>query len=284
MLDPLLYQLNAEVHQSIFENDIMPDLFNNVQTSQSPFVVLFGGQPGAGKSASIDMVVRESTSQTGIVQIIGDDLRGYHPKYSDLLNQNDKTAAFFTDRDTGLWIEKAIQFAVKKQTNTVVEGTMRDSQKVITTIQQFHQAGFHIEARILAVPYCLSLQGILQRYENQKLDRGFGRMTTKQAHDVAFFGLLNTVECLEQEKLVDTIGIYKRGGEAIYVNKLINGCWELPAEAINIIEKERNRKFSKKELSDYLIGYEELLELISRPSRNASQEEIDLIQKLLTEA
>jgi|GEM_PF-4895945 len=62
--------------------------------------------------------------------------------------------------------------------NVVIESTMRDGEKVAATMDSLREAGDQIDARALAVTSRLSEQGIMQRYEKQKVDRGAGRMTT----------------------------------------------------------------------------------------------------------
>lgn len=272
------------MHQAIFDRDIVPDMFAGAHTSPSPIAVLFGGQPGAGKSASVDRVVREFSGREGIVQIIGDDLRGYHPAYSRLLRDNDKTAAFYTDKDTGHWVEKAIGVASQKRVNVVIEGTMRDMYKVIATVEILRAVSYRIEIHVLAVAHRLSLQGILQRYEHQKSDRGYGRMTTQKAHDAAYSGMLLTIAFIEQKKLADSINIFRRGGDCIYTNKCINGCWETAPTACTAIEHERNRLLTKQELYDYVAGFENLVELVSRPDRHATRAEIQNITQQLKHA
>lgn len=282
--DPYLHQLDTATHQAIFDYDIAPDMFAGAHASPNPIAVLFGGQPGAGKSASVDRVVSKFSVHGDIVPIIGDDLRGYHPIYSRLLRDDDKTAAFYTDKDIGGWIEKAIFLAIQKRVNVVIEGTMRDMEKVLATIEMLRIAAYRIEVRVLAVAHRLSLQGIFQRYEHQKFDRNYGRMTTREAHDAAYNGLLTTVQAIEQRNVADVIGVFRRGGESIYTNTCTNGRWATSPVACIAIEKERNRFLTQQELRDYIEGFEKLFELIIRPERHATHEEIQNITKQLSNA
>lgn len=149
--NPDRYRLSEADHQAIFEQDIKPDLFAGAKPSHQPVAVIFGGQPGAGKSAAVDSAMRELEPRGGAVQIIGDDLRGYHPHYARLMERDDKTAAFYTDRDTGQWVEKAIAEAKAQRVNIVIEGTMRDGNKVAATMESLRAAGYEIDARALAV-------------------------------------------------------------------------------------------------------------------------------------
>lgn len=121
------------------------------------------------------------------------------------MKADDKTAAFYTDRDTGRWVEKAIAEAKALLVNIVIEGTMRDGNKVAETMQSLRETGYQIDARVLAVTWRLSEQGIPQRYENQKADHGVGRMTTPEAHKAGYEGMLKTLDRMEDQKLADQV-------------------------------------------------------------------------------
>jgi len=283
-LNPEQYRLNEAEHQATFEQDIKPDLFAGAKPSNQPVAVIFGGQPGAGKSAAVDAAMRELEQHGGAVQIIGDDLRGYHPHYARLMELDDKTAAFYTDRDTGLWIEKAIAEAKAQRANLVIEGTMRDGDKVAATMESLRAAGYEIDARALAVNPRLSEQGILQRYENQKADRGTGRMTTPEAHRAAYDGMPVTLERIERDKLADRVTIYRRGAEAIYSNGLRGGQWQREPQARAVLEAERIRPMTLQERQDYARGFDELADMLGRPERQASTEEVRRIADLQREA
>lgn len=276
--DPNRYRLSEAEHQAIFETDIKPVLFMGVQASSKPVAIIFGGQPGAGKSAALDDALKELNQCGGAVQIIGDDLRGFHPEYGRLMMENDRIAAFYTDRDTGRWVEKAIAEAKAQSVNILIEGTMRDADKVAATMSSLREAGYLIDARALAVNWRLSEQGILQRYEHQKADRGAGRMTTPEAHRAAYDGMLQTLERIESEKLADRLSLYRRGGLVIYGNALKDGCWLHEPEARARLEAERARPMSPQERRDYAQGYENLYAMLVK--RQASAEEINRIAEL----
>lgn len=279
-LNPDQYRLSQAEHQATFDNDIKPDLFAGAKSSARPVAVIFGGQPGAGKSAAVDFALLELQKRGGAVQIIGDDLRAYHPKYGDLMARDDKTAAFYTDRDTGQWVEKAIAHAKEQRLNVVIEGTMRDGNKVAETMRSLRAAGYEIDARALAVNEQLSRQGILQRYEKQKADRGAGRMTTAEAHQAAYTGMPTTVERIEREKLADRVTIYRRGAETIYFNELQAGQWVNEPKARTALEVERSRPMNLQERRSYVEGFDRLAERISRPERQATVDEINAIKDL----
>lgn len=283
-LNPDQYRLSEAQHQAIFERDIKPLLFAGAQPSERPVAVIFGGQPGAGKSAAVAAAKEDLGPRGGAVEIIGDDLRGFHPHYARLMADNDKTAAFYTDRDTGRWVEMSIAEAKVQRVNVVIEGTMRDSSKVAETMGSLRAAGYEIDARALAVNARLSEQGILQRYETQKADRDSGRMTTLEAHQAAYQAMPATLERIEREQLADRVTIYRRGAEAIYSNELQGGQWVREPQARAVVEAERARPMTLQERRDYARGFDELASMLAKPSRQAGADETSRVAELQRQA
>lgn len=115
-LDRQKHFLPEADHQRIFERSVLPRLFADAARVDEPVVVTFGGQPGSGKSAAIADTVAVLKAHGGGVEIIGDDLRSFYPKYAALLASDDQTAVFYADLDAGRWVEKAIQHAARTAT------------------------------------------------------------------------------------------------------------------------------------------------------------------------
>lgn len=119
--------------------------------------------------------------------------------------------------------KKALDYAKSIHCHIVLESTMRDPEVVESTLRSLRTESYHIETHILAINERLSWQGILQRYENQRLDRGAGRMTPPEYHQAAYIGMMDTLQKIEQAKLVDKIIVYRRGAIILYENSLQNG-------------------------------------------------------------
>ena len=277
------YKLSEEEHQAIYEKKITPRLFKDVKTVENPVAVMFGGQPGCGKSTLVNAAVKEFISHGGAVKIDGDALRAFHPLNTELLKRDDKTAGFYTNADAFKWVDKAIEDAKNRKVNIVIEGTMRNSDVVADSMKNFRESGYSvysIEARALTINPRLSEQGILLRYEKQKAEAGYGRLTPPEMHKAAYDGIPVTLERIEKEKLADRIALYRRNGEVIYHNELKNGEWTHKPQVCVALEAERNRPLSLQEHRDYVKGFDKISELLARPERKASAEEIHSAEKL----
>jgi hypothetical protein len=152
-LDSAAFRLSDSENQRIFDARIKPRLFAGVQPALRPAAVIFGGQPGSGKSAALDLAADDLAQRGGAVQIIGDDLRVFHPDNARLMREDDKTAALYTGPDSGRWVEKGIAHAKEQRFNIIIEGTMRDSNVVAATMIGLRDAGYEIDARALAVHF-----------------------------------------------------------------------------------------------------------------------------------
>jgi len=282
--NPDQHRLGEAENQAVFEQEIKPWIFAHAEPALQPVAVIFGGQPGAGKSRSVKAAMSELEPRGGAVEIVGDDLREFHPLNEWLMQRDDKTAAFYTQRDISSWIEKAIAEAKAQRLHIVIEGTMRDSNGVASTMEGLRSAGYFIDARALAVTWRLSELGILLRYEGQKADRGIGRMTSPEAHRAGYDGMLVTLERIENNKLADRVTVYRRGNVAIYSNELHGGQWAHEPQARAVVEAERARPMTAQECRDYTQSLDRLAAMLALPERQASADEVRQVDELRRQA
>lgn len=280
--DPERHSLSPDALQKIYETRVAPRLFRGAESVEQPTAIVLGGQPGSGKTPMQNHATREFAGSGGMVKIIGDDLRAYLPHYKSLQRADDKTAAFYTDRDSGRLVEKAIAEAAQRRVNVLVEGTMRTQETVAATLRQFKDAGFKTDARVLAVSPEMSSLGILQRYAAQKESRGIGRMTTTEAHANALRGMLDTLDRIQDQRLADSLTIYRRGGEVIRHFDLSVPVRGDEPRARDVVERERNRTLTTQEAAYKQHEIERLTPILQRhgviPARDP-QRDNDLAQR-----
>lgn len=196
----------------IFETDIRPEL-DELGTSScsefTPSLVFVGGQPGAGKSKA---VARAVTRHPGIIEVVGDDLRIYHPDYRRLMYEAPSEMPRATAQASGRWVGMALDHLREQRMSTVVETTLRQLPVVQETATQFRRAGYRIELHVVAVPKEVSRLGTISRYINQARQDGAGRWTPAAAHDVAAAAVPYTAAELVRAGCVDHISIQNRQG------------------------------------------------------------------------
>ena len=272
------FKLDAATSRAIYEEQIKPLLFKSAKPAEKPVFVLLGGQPGAGKSGSVEAATAEFAGKGGIVPIIGDDFRPFHPANKELMVRNDKTAALYTAADSGRWVETAALDARDMRANVLMETTLRRPELAAHTIGEFRKAGYTIDVRVLAVPHELSEQGVLMRYEGQKASRGSGRMTPPDIHQAAYDSLPESLRRIEDQRLADEIKIYRRGNEQIYGNRLEHGQWMQAPRAVDVVTWERERPWTDSEKAQYAERNEGLRSMLRAPARRASAGEIQQLE------
>lgn len=276
MSDAEKYLLSEQESQKIFDNIIAPDIFNEVPTSLQPTAYLLGGQPASGKTAVTNNLFKQH-GKDNIILINGDDFRNYHPKYSELVKEDAKTAAFFTDKDSGRWVEKTIEYGRKLGVNMIIEGTMRNPAVPEKTAALLHSAGYKVEAVAMAVPERESWLGVHKRFEVALAAGQPARFSVRQSHDAALFGMLDTLDQIHTKKTVDKLSIVTRNNEVLYTNSLVNGEWQNPMSARKTVLDYRLRPVSEEKQAEHLKEWDRIIQQMQQ--RGASAQDIERTKK-----
>ena len=204
------YKLNDEQRKDYLENVIA--FFTTGKYScpkgKIPTFVFVSGQTGCGKTQVIKMLKNEKQN---LVINSFDEIRAMHPNYQQAVKElkGDTHAALFPDTD---WACKGLlDYCKGKRLNVVKEASMRRKEDIIDTAVAFRKSGYNIDVRLMAVPSIDSYVGTLERYVDQ-LSKGINaRWITREAHDVTFNKIPETLKCLIDERIFDRMTIYKRG-------------------------------------------------------------------------
>jgi len=277
------YKLDSVRHESIYTNRIAARYLPKSLPQEKPCAVITGGQPGSGKSG-ITAIAIERFRETGFVLVDADKVRKFHPEYMQLMKSNDKMAANLTHPDAGIWAERLMRDGVAARRNIIIDQTSRDPIAMAKMTQGLKQAGYRVELHVIAVPRQVSEQRIHERYEGQRARDGYGRFSTKDKHDEAYIGVAKTIASVEAGKQVNRLCIYDRHVNVIYDNSTKKGQWQKEPFALGTLETERNRSMTLQECKDYLAGFDKLADLLAKPERQASIEEIQHIQGLRQQA
>lgn len=178
------HRLSEQELDGIFERSVAPTLFGRVERSTDPLLILTGAQPGAGKTrAGMDAIA--ASGQT-IVRIIGDDLRKFHPEYLVLLSKHPAAMPDATAQAMGGWVERSARYAADHRVSTLIEGTWRDPTVPMATAQMFSDAGFKVDAHLIAVSPEESHLSTGVRFVEDDRRTGEARFTKVESHDEAF--------------------------------------------------------------------------------------------------
>jgi predicted ABC-type ATPase len=238
------YQLSPAEHQRIFRDRIAPVEFGQVQSVQTPELHYFAGQPGAGKSslqAQVVTAIAERSGWPSIMQIVGDDFRAYHPDYARLLDRDDQIAAFYTDLDSGRWVEDSTKLSLHLRSHVALEGTFRRPEVVEQTVTRYEKANFARHLHLLAVHQFISRMRIIGRYLTQIEQEGHGRYTTAQAHDVAYNALPDSLAVVAAAGIFNAITLYRGNGHPLLT--INDNTAEAKDKLLTVLSQERTTPY-----------------------------------------
>ena len=278
------YALSDAALEHIFRTRIVPDivLTNPLMAPQtSPLAAITGGQPGSGKSKLIE-ALEIYRFKSSALTISGDDLRHYHPEHERLLHDDPLNAAFYTDRDSGRWVEMLIDWVSKEvRVNIIIESTMRNPETFRITAKLLRERGYRVEAHAIAVHPALSWLGVNLRYEEGLQSSGSARYTIRASHDAGVAGVPKTLAAIHDERLADEITVHSRSHDVLYNNQLEPGGsgWKSPEPPETIFEQLFAADPSPLDAEEIAKGWERATVLMRR--RGAPEAEI---KRLLEDA
>ena len=209
VVDRLAYKLSGEESSRVFDSTIAPIRFSELVVQCAPVALFVGGQLGAGKTALQEAIASVSSCDFSTVAIVnGDEFRGYHPRFRELNALDDTLAAFYTDADTGVWVERAIELVSVRRSSLLIEGTLRDSQVTIGTARRLASLGYRNELHMVAANAFYSRLRILSRYLGQRKVDGYGRYTLLTAHDASYAALPESVHEVIDSGLFGRVVLY----------------------------------------------------------------------------
>jgi hypothetical protein len=248
--DPAAYRLSEAEFRDIFETVIVPGELSTGVSQEHPWVLLLGGQVGAGKSVMKGNLTAGSRWSQA-VEFGSDTLRAYHPAFERLLEGDADHAGFFTDLDARAWVEDAIDYCLERRFSVVFDSTLSRPHTAESIAGRFRRAGYQLEAAFVAVPPALSRLGIVFRFLESVAERGTGRYALN--HEETYAGVIAVAEWVDRNAPFDTVSVYRRRGERLYINETdADGAWVRPPALRQSIEAERTRMWDEREVRAFL--------------------------------
>lgn len=276
--DRLRYALSQEQSNRILRTLVRPAyLPDELGSSPSPTVVLIDGQPGAGTSRLLQEASAELRAKGPTVRINSNDLRNFHPRYRELQRADPLNAAPYTDADSGRWREKLIEAASDRKLNLVIEGTMRSPGMVEQTALSLREVGYHVEARVMAVPPEVSWLGIHQRFEATLAAGSTPRSLAKETHDAAIIGMVEILRQAESQQFVDRIEVSNRAGTKLSESEVRAGARTREVTAADTVLAEHRRGFSREELTAFETAWQRVLDQMR--DRSAPAEDLERVSR-----
>lgn len=256
------YELPAEQLDRIFNDEIIPFLFDEYALEETPHLYLIGGQPGAGKSAAMETIQRHAVERgrSRPIAIVGDDLRIFHPAYGHLLEHMPILMPEATAQASGHWVRACIAYAREHRISTAVEGTFRTPEVPLNEADCFYAAGYFTCLHALAVPSAVSRLATVDRFFREIAEGRTSRWTPVTAHDLGYDGTRTTVGLAQGRISVSSLTVMNRSGDILFSKSRDYGLGSLRDEqplagALEALDEERNRPWD----AEYSIQWSKML-------------------------
>ncbi|MEC3881988.1 zeta toxin family protein [Parapedobacter sp. 10938] len=282
------YRLNEAEHEKAYR-DISSKYFSNIEVVGKPAAYYLAGQPGSGKTA-LRKTLYESLSGNAVI-LNTDDLREYHPSYTDLKSDPElyHKAPVLVNHDSSRWVQRLIADAISMRANIIFDSTLGaeriDSfERGIMALKESH--GYAVGIHALIVKPELSRLGIYLRYENDLKESGAGRFVEMSTHDLNYRMIPDNIEKLAGMFRLDEVSIYRRrirsdGGRL--VNNAVERLFSIKdtdrekAEDIKaVINEERARPLEPVEREYYRFRYNQVVRLLKERGAGLDQLRKDL--------
>lgn len=267
--------------EAIFEREKEKFFRGNI-FSKEPCAIILGGQPACGKSTLIN-VAKKDQPNLDFLTVNGDLYREFHPEKDKLIKDPIKYP-IETQIFSSVFTEKLIEEAIKRKCNIIIEGTMRNPDVPLKTAQKFKDAGFTVEAYIIAAPKEFTQLGLYNRYQEEVLSKGQGRLADIDSHNKAVNGLMKSANQLYSGKAVDKISIHTYlAKERIKDFNLVNGEWSCKSMPSIFIDESRAKQMKNKEiLKTNIQTGKELIESVTNPEvKKGMKEALSQLQSSL---
>lgn len=251
-LDPRRYQLSEAANERIFRDRIVPGLLEGATRQQNPVVVFVGGQTGAGKTATTQMIASVLQQRGRFLNVNMDFYNPLHPDYQRLRADDEASASAYVRADGDRWWARAQTYAIEQRADVVLETAMRTEAEFERLVGPFKDAGYRAEAALMAVPEALSRLGMVARYWNEVRTVGHGRYVDVETHDACYRRVIRAAEAIDAMHLTDSVFVFRRTGSAVYANHLDDASgWAAPPMTAHAVVAERQRTWTDAELTGF---------------------------------
>ncbi|WP_343463300.1 zeta toxin family protein [Pantoea sp.] len=164
-----------------------------VETPQGYFI---GGQPGAGKSSSIDRIRNDHGKN--FLEVNVDDYRQHHPNFAKIQEKYGDNSPAYTNAFADAVRDNLVKKALEERINVSVEGTMKTLESTQKRLDEFKNSGYGVNVIVQTCNPALSRYGIQKRYDDAVKLGQTPRDVPIEFHDKCVYALKNNVDKIMQ--------------------------------------------------------------------------------------
>ncbi|WP_017595035.1 zeta toxin family protein [Nocardiopsis potens] len=207
---------------------------------EEPEALIFGGQPGSGKS-TLQRALLPALAP-GTVSYDGDDLMRLSPDYEAAMTADDRAASAALPAQVRGLHPMALEHVREGRSDVLCSHPLGRADWAAAWTEGFREAGYRVGVAFVAADFGESAAAIEERYRRSRREQGFGRWMPPEHHERAYAGVPNTAEFLETHRLADALYVVSRDGALLYAARLgPDGEWEKEPFARTALEAARAR-------------------------------------------
>lgn len=209
------WELDDDTRDEVLHRSILPLYFpGQAPTSEPPTLILLAGRSGAGRSRASSLLLGENGPGLAIVN--GDELRAFHPRFTEASTTTAREAADGLARATAGWLRDCIRYARVNRRSLVLEGAFQDPALVAGMAERFGAEGFQTRVVVVTSRRAESLLSVTSLYLRNVQAGVPARFTSREAHDRGFDATQALVVAVEDAASVDRLTVLGRDGAAVF--------------------------------------------------------------------
>lgn len=200
------YKLSEDEHNRI-QNTINENMLYGNTPAENPVAIIDIAPPGSGKTGLNGMGLSQFPNNNAVI-INSDELKPYHPKIDEIAKLYPEYYTKVTNQESNPWTDDLFDAAVSQNYNIIFEGTGRNLKLLRKMISQM--SNYTIYIRGMAVNELNCLMSIVERYDAQVKEKGWGRLVVLSHFYKAYEEMLSTIEMLENLQIANQVEVYVR--------------------------------------------------------------------------
>ena len=200
------YKLSEDERNEI-GNKINAIMLAGKKTSEQPIAIIDIAPPGSGKTGLNGYACAQFKDNNAVV-INSDELKPFHPRIDELAKKYPEYYTKLTNQESNFWTDNLFDVAVASRYNVIFEGTGRNLKLLTKMMSKMH--GYKIVVRGMAVNELNCLMSIIERYEGQVEQKGWGRLVMEDHFYKAYDEMLENIQAIEESGMADIVEVYTR--------------------------------------------------------------------------
>ncbi|WP_103663354.1 zeta toxin family protein [Microbacterium sp. CJ77] len=197
--------------ERVFDRDIRPLVFADVEDVEPEFVIL-SGQQGSGRAQAISRI--QSAAQHRLAVVRGDELRAFHPRYTELVGTADAEVELAAA--AAQWVGACIAYARDHRRSVLLEGSFENPDAVTGTLRLFAEQGFRTRVIMVGVPARESLLTLASTHASRIQAGRASRFTDGEEHQAGFDATRAVVAAVETDAPESGLVVLDRRGRTVF--------------------------------------------------------------------